>query len=731
MTSLTVQQDASCNPQCGPEGGCVSDDNSPAARLRGLSFVVRSDLQVTRQLHRGEAVYVVHDPVSFRTHRLSLDNYRIFVRLNQTCSIGENFDQLVRQRHLSAEDQEFYYQLIGQLHQLGIIVLPVASGARLFDQFQKQQSQRFRGRLTGFLFLRIPVAHPDAFLARTVNQVRFLFSPVFFVLWMISGLAAAGLVFSRIRDFGMPLNSILATENLPFLWLSFVGLKIWHELGHGYACRAFGGAVPEMGLMLIVGTPAAYMDATAAWSFPERRKRLIVMLGGMYFESLIAIPAVFVWAFSSSPMLSSCAYQLVLMSSVITVLFNANPLMKYDGYFITGELLGIQNLRSRSDLLIRGFLKRLFLGIESPSATSSLRETVILASYGIASSIYRFFLVIGIAVMIAQRFPLIGIAIAGFQLSSTVFGSAFALGRYLLADSQTAPVRRRAVLIAVLALIVFPCSLLVVPMPFGVVTQGVVAAQTEYYLNAETPGNLIDSAVLPGDHVEAGKVIARLENDDVADRYQLTRATLQEVLLRWDITQNRSVAEAARHEPEIRELKHQLLELQRQMSGLQASAPGPGVIARVLPNERRGQFVRVGETVAIVINGKPLLRTWLSEDQLGNIRRDTGTQMEFRIPGRSGQTHFARITRIEPASELASLNQALTFLAGGEIILNPSTGLPRDPLFQVDLEPTEESILNLSSHGTRISLNLPRRYVPVASWMLQKVIRFVNRTLMA
>ncbi|MFN9977033.1 MAG: hypothetical protein ACK58T_44745, partial [Phycisphaerae bacterium] len=90
--------------------------------------------------------------------------------------------------------------------------------------------------------------------------MQFLVSPAFFVLWVISGLAAAALVFSRIREFGMPLNSILATENLPFLWLSFVGQKIWHALGHGYACRAFGGAGPEMGLMLIGGTPAAYMD---------------------------------------------------------------------------------------------------------------------------------------------------------------------------------------------------------------------------------------------------------------------------------------------------------------------------------------------------------------------------------------------------------------------------------------------------------------------------------------
>lgn len=165
------------------------------------------------------------------------------------------------------------------------------------------------------------------------------------------------------------MNRLLATENLPFLWLSFVLLKVWHELGHGYACRIHGGAVPEMGLLLIAGTPAAYMDGAAAWSFPERWKRLVVMMGGMYFESILAIPAVFIWAFSSSPLLSSCDHQIVMMASLITLLFNANPLMKYDGYFIASELLGIQNLRARSDRFLKCLLKRTFLGLKVESHT--------------------------------------------------------------------------------------------------------------------------------------------------------------------------------------------------------------------------------------------------------------------------------------------------------------------------------------------------------------------------
>jgi putative peptide zinc metalloprotease protein len=302
-------------------------------------------------------------------------------------------------------------------------------------------------------------------------------------------------------------------------------LKVWHELGHAYACRIYGGAVPEMGMILIAGTPAAYVDATSAWSFPERWKRLVVMAGGMYFESIVAVPAVFVWAFATSPFLTSCAWQLVMMASLITLLFNANPLMKYDGYFIASELVGIQNLRGRADQYLKAWMKRVFLGLESEqSAVSAARRSgaddetnsreigagsrtgssLILAGYGIAAAIYRTLLIFGIAAMIATRFPMIGLALAAFHLVSTLGSSGLSLGRYLLTSPETASVRGRARLVAVLALVIVPLLSFVVPVPFGVVTQGVVAAESEYFLNAETPGTLLQSLVNPGDTVNSG-----------------------------------------------------------------------------------------------------------------------------------------------------------------------------------------------------------------------------------
>jgi putative peptide zinc metalloprotease protein len=498
---------------------------SPADAMKDLTFVLRSDLHVSRQVHQGQPVYVVHDPVSFKTHRLPLSNYQLFVRLDPSKKLDENFDSLVRQNHLKRSDRDSFFQLIMQLQQLNLLVFPVANGRRLHAQFLKQTKTRRRSKLMGALFMTIPLVRPDEFLTRTAFRMRWMFSRGFLAAWAIAGLCSLWLIVSRFEEFTQPFNGLLATENLPFLWVAFVVLKVWHELGHAYACRIYGGAVPEMGMILIAGTPAAYVDATSAWSFPERWKRLVVMAGGMYFESIVAVPAVFVWAFATSPFLTSCAWQLVMMASLITLLFNANPLMKYDGYFIASELVGIQNLRGRADQYLKAWMKRVFLGLESEqSAVSAARRSgaddetnsreigagsrtgssLILAGYGIAAAIYRTLLIFGIAAMIATRFPMIGLALAAFHLVSTLGSSGLSLGRYLLTSPETASVRGRARLVAVLALVIVPLLSFVVPVPFGVVAQGVVAAESEYFLNAETPGTLLQSLVNPGDTVNSG-----------------------------------------------------------------------------------------------------------------------------------------------------------------------------------------------------------------------------------
>lgn len=704
--------------------------SDPLAQAREIKVTLRSDLQVSRQVYQGEAVYVVHDPVSFRSHRLTVFQYRILASLNPQIPLGQNFQHLASKAEFAESEEKIFFDLVSSFARLGLIVMPGASGQKLFEQHQKIKAMKRRGKLLGILFLQIPLVNPDRFLSRTVHRVSWLFTKSFFFIWLI-GMASAGMLLAtRIDDVVQPLNGILATKNLPFLWIAFVLLKIWHELGHGYACKVFGGYVPEMGTILIAGTPAAFVDASSAWSFPERYKRLIVMCGGMFFESLVFIACVFLWAFSSSPMLASCAYQLFVMASLVTLLFNANPLMKFDGYFIASELLGIQNLRPKADAQIKRILASTLVGARVSPSHDSTTTKAMLVTYGVSAVIYKFFLVISIAVLVATKFPLVGLALAAFHILTTVGMGVQKMTKFLLTSKETEPVRGRARVVAAAVLIGIPVAAFLIPVPFGVVAQGIVGADTEHYLNVDSPGHFEESLVDSGQVVQSGVPIVKLSNDRLQEDMHVTESSLRDAILRWEVLQMIDPTEANRQKAAVRELQQQLEESRSLVQKLAVTSPGPGTIVRLTRETDRGLFLQEGTPLAVVADGQPILRTWLNEDQLGSILSDVGTEVSFRIPGRSTTTFQAKIVNVEPAAEEVFRNVALTYVAGGEILVNPATSIPLEPLFQIDLQP-QENVLKLTEHGARVSLSLPRRYESIAAWTVRKCMRFVHELLAA
>ena len=178
------------------------------------------------------------------------------------------------------------------------------------------------------------------------------------------------------------------------------------------------------------------------------------------------------------------------------------------------------------------------------------------------------------------------------------------------------------------------------------------------------------------------------------------------------------------------ELRKQTEEIAARVQKLTITAPGQGKVARLLPDNNHGRFLEEGTPVGVVVDGRPLLRTWLNEEQLGSIVKDAGTEIRFRVPGRTMTTHVGRIVSVEPAAEDVFNNLALTYVAGGEILVDPETGKPLEPIFQIDIEPADQS-LKLSEHGARVNLQLPRRYESIAGWTLRRCVRFVHKLLIA
>ncbi len=332
--------------------------------------------------------------------------------------------------------------------------------------------------------------------------------------------------------------------------------------------------------------------------------------------------------------------------------------------------------------------------------------------------------------VVAIKFPLVGLALAVFHVGTTVGMGVQKMAKFLLTSKETASVRGRARLVAALVLIGGPIAAFILPVPFGIVTQGIVGAEVEHFVNVESPGKFEQSLVATGTEVQTSDPLVKLKNERLNEDLVIAQASLKEAIQRLEVLQQFDVAEAKRQQATVTELRKQTQELQRRVQRLSMSSPGNGVVVRLPSKTDRGMFLQEGNSLAVVVDGRPVIRTWLNEDQLGSILKDNGTEVSFLIPGRSTKSHKARIISVEPAAETVFDNMALTYVTGGEILVDPSTGRPVEPVFQVDILP-ETDVIKLTEHGARVHLNLPRRYESIASWATRKCMRFVHELLVA
>ena len=193
-----------------------------------------------------------------------------------------------------------------------MLSLPFVDDKILYKRHQAKQGAKAKRLIMAPIFSRFPLVNPDEFLDRTAAYLRPLFTWWAFAAWLALVVSAGCVAVSNADRLAGPLNSILAAGNLVAMWMTLIVLKLMHEFGHAYACKIFGGHVPEMGVFLIAGTPCAYVDATSAWGFAKKRHRLIVSLAGVYVELAVASAALLAWTTVTDPMLSSLAYNVAL-----------------------------------------------------------------------------------------------------------------------------------------------------------------------------------------------------------------------------------------------------------------------------------------------------------------------------------------------------------------------------------------------------------------------------------
>lgn len=717
----------------------VSTESSLFSRLRAAHVGLRRDLEVSRHVFRHEPAYVVRDPVTFQSQRLTHADYAILVRIDASRSLETIFAGLVEDGKLAAEDEQRFYGFILRLHRLGFLHLPLADGRQLLERHRRRQKARRRDKLMGFLFLRIPVWCPDAFLTRTVDGLRWLFSPAFFAFWLVIVCGACIVALRHWHELAEPLSHVVAPRNLPLMWVTLVVMKVIHEFGHAYACKHYGGHVPEMGVSLVVLTPCAYVDASACWGFTRKRDRVVVCLAGMYVEALVASVAVFAWASSEPSILKTLAYDTMVLAGAVTVLFNINPLMRYDGYYVLSDIVEVPNLRQRSNLYLRRVLKRLLLGVREAGNVCGVRLRAILLTYGIASIVYRTGLVVAIAAILAVKMGLTGVALGAFFLGGLLFGQARRLIRYLWFAEETAVNRLRAVGLGFATLVFLPAVLAFVPLPASVRAEALVSAEREIIVRTKSSGFVKRVLVDDGDVVKRGDRIVDLVNDELQENLAFAELQAKTAAIRREAYRSSDPARAQQAQAEYQAHVERVRDFRARVAALRLCAPSAGRIVRGVPELKVGTYLPEGAAVVTMVGGVWQAKALLTEADVATADLRPGRQVRFR-PESDGSPDVAGvIAAVSPAATRHSIGRGAGSSKHRDVG-RVATGRGREPVrpcFVVTVNLPEAGQFTGSGggdsrwlrHGMAGSVRFEAGSETVARQLGRRFLRFWNRLL--
>lgn len=715
-----MSKEAVCQKRASP-----SNNQDVLSRLRTVQVGRRGELEISRHIFRGQPSYVVQDPVTFASHHLTAEDYQIFVALDSERPLHRIFEQLVERGFLKEDREEDFYRFVVHLNQLGLLNLPLSDGKRLYERFQKKRAARRRNWLTGIVFLRVPLVQPDAFLTRTMRYATPLFTRGAFALWLLGACVSLYVVAMRWEAFCNPLGTMLAVQNLPILWTLLVGMKVIHEFGHAYACKHFGGRVPEMGALFVVFTPCAYVDASTAWGFTSRWHRIIVGLAGMYFESMVAMAALAVWCFTEPSPLRSVAHYAVILSTVVTVGFNINPLMRYDGYYILSDLVNTPNLRQLASAQIIATVKRVALGIRVPDVASTRAGRWGLVLFGISSGLYKLLVLIAISAVVAWKIPAAGLGMAVCFLAALFWRFGTRLVRYVAWSQEAAPVRRRAVTVTIGVLVCAVAGLLWLPTPGSIQMTGVVRRRDDRIVRSSGSGFLQRVDVHAGDVVPTGAALATLENTDVVSALKKKQAEVDQLLVQLHAQATTDPKLAAATQRELQRAERECRHLEQEVGQLVIRAPIPGQITQIQGLEDRGRFVRQGEPLATVSAGPWVLNAVATEQTLTTWRPRKGDPVEIRLVSQGGRSFSGNVVRLVPAGSKKIGDPSLTHLGGGSIAVSANTMEADRPFFAIVIAIDNPDSSVLRPGMTAVAVFDGHR-VPLGTHFYRRMLNFLN-----
>lgn len=654
---------------------------------RKIKVRMRPDLVINQQRYGGQSYYIIKDPVGLRYFRFREEELFLLSQLNgfnNLDDIRHAFVEKFRPQRLSVQELE---RFISQLLQAGLATAQTPQvGQRLYERYKKRQNDKLKQLFINLLYIKVPVFDPEYLLGKLLPYTRFFFTLPFFILALMFGIASLMLVLVNWSTFVSKLpayQEFFTFRNIMYMWVTMGIVKVLHEFGHGLSCKRFGGEVHEMGLLFLVFTPCLYCNVTDAWMLPNKWHRAVIGAAGMYVELFLSSIFVWVWWYTEPGLLNTLSLSIIFVCSVSTVVFNGNPLLRFDGYYILADVAEIPNLRERANKYLGTVAGELFLGVDpvkDPFAPQKNRWLFV--TYAIAAYLYRIMVTVTILYFLytflrPYKLGAISAMLAIAAGSSMVIYPLFRVFRTLQSKWRTLKVDKVRMAVAIPTAIAIVAAILLCPFPMRVDAPLILQPKDATSMFVQTPGLLSELHIKDGQLVEPGQLLAILDNPDLKMKFQSRQREYdqyQQMERSYRTMSRDAQAEQARLRSQA--IYRDLDRLRDELSKLDLRVPVDVRGAAFSPPKRNEMgkvfksgdlFCQIGDPATleayIVV---PQSEIGLIQEKQRFLENPTDVLIWVKLYGHVGDILTTKMSRISK-DEITELPPALSNKSGGEV----------------------------------------------------------------
>ncbi|MDK9697399.1 MAG: HlyD family secretion protein [Siculibacillus sp.] len=700
-------------------------------RVADLRPALRRDVAFARHVYRGRVWWLAHDRAGDRRHRFSPAAHFLIGQFDGKARVEDIWRSAAARLGDDAPTQDEVIALLHQLHRADL--LDGASGADPEELMERERLDTLLARrrwMSAPLMMKVKLLDPGPLLAWVAPFARILWSVPGLILWLalfVAGLASVTLHWEEMSE--SLADRVLAPTSLLGLAVAYLLLKALHETAHALAVTAFGGRVHDVGVVFLLFVPMPYVDASGSIDLPERRRRIAVAAAGMMSDLAVAAAAALLWPLVEAGGARSFLRALMLVGGVGTVLFNGNPLLRFDGYFILCDLLGIPNLAQRAQRRLAHLGSRWLLGDEtSRSPAAEPGETFWLTIYGPAAAAYRLLVAFAIALHLSTEYLLPGVLLALWTLALLVLLPAAkalsGLGRgRMIRDRPGRVVAGLGAAFSVVAALLF-----LLPIPRTTLADGIVSAPEATHVRVEADGILLRLLAVPGDRVERGTPLAELEDPTVDAQLRSLEAELEALRVRLRAAAFTDPVQAALLREEIEAVEASRRRTAERKGAQTIVAPGAGIFTPLPAGDRLGVFLPRGSVFGYVYEPDRLpVTAVVGQDAFGAIQH--GIE-RIEVLGADGAgAGEGGLVRIVPGGQTRLPHRAFALDGGGSFALDPRFPAELRTLENVyELELAPVGRLAGDRIGRRVHLRFEHAPEPVATQMWRAARRlFLGR----